>query len=122
MIHALWSILVENLRELKPKTRLTIVVLLIFIYILWYSLVKSRYEVEDELRSGKDALIIDLRTAVTDDNTRILKLESEVDSLRDVAGKLSIKNIMDSVRENTKLMDQNQNFIEKQNAIKRSMK
>lgn len=122
MIHALWSILVENLRELKPKTRLIIVVLLIFIYILWYSLVKSRDEVKDELRSGKDALIIDLRTAVTDDNTRILKLESEVDSLRDVAGKLSIKNIMDSVRENTKLMDQNQNFIEKQNAIKRSMK
>lgn len=122
MIKILWELLVENLRELKPKTRVNIIIWLIIVFTLWFALVKSRYEIKNELRSGKDDMIIELRHTILTGNSRVIRLEIEKDSLTNVNYQLEIKIITDSVKSNIHLIGVNQSFIDKQNKLKKDLK
>lgn len=122
MIKLLGKLLGQSLSSIKADLRAFILSLMIAIVALSYALVRSRYEVKSGVSDGKQQLIDELRTTITESSNHIDKLQAEKDSLINLAGKLSIKNVVDSVKSNTRLIDQNQNFIEKQNEIKRSMK
>ena len=122
MEKGLWTLLIENLRQLKPKTRVNIIIMMIVIFTLWYALQKSQTQIEDELRGGKDAMIQELRVVISNDAEKILTLRKLNDSLLTLNGKLGIKIVMDSVKANTKIIDLNQKFIEQQNEIKRKLK